>query len=230
MPSKKRRDPEYMKKYMRAYSAAKGEELRLKRLAAYRADPEKHRARSVENRKKNKQENVAYWKEYRKRNRALINKYMRDRYHANIDHRLGMMLRGRLRMAVKRQSISGSAVRDLGCSISDFKEYLEARFRPDMTWENFGSWHIDHIFPLASFDLTKREDVMKACHYTNLQPLWAADNIRKGARIALERRPIYNEVVPQSGQRPTGASTDSAMTGIVMERTLHVRTQSAARP
>lgn len=58
--------------------------------------------------------------------------------------------------------------------------HLEAKFSEGMTWQNYGTWHIDHIRPLASFDLTDPAQVRLACHFTNLQPLWGADNIRKG--------------------------------------------------
>ncbi len=51
-----------------------------------------------------------------------------------------------------------------------------------MSWDNYGEWHIDHIVPLSSFDLTDKSQVNKVCHYTNLQPLWAIDNLRKGDR------------------------------------------------
>ena len=84
-------------------------------------------------------------------------------------------------MAV-RTGRPGSAVSDLGCTVSELRSYLEAQFLPGMSWENMGKWHIDHIKPLAGFDLTNRECFLEACHYTNLQPLWAVDNIRKGAR------------------------------------------------
>ncbi len=85
-------------------------------------------------------------------------------------------------MAIKTNAKIGSAVRDLGCSVSELMAHLEIKFQPGMTWENWGSWHIDHIKPLASFDLTNREQFLIACHYTNLQPLWASDNLAKGAR------------------------------------------------
>lgn len=70
----------------------------------------------------------------------------------------------------------------LGCDISFFKAYIEEKFLPGMNWSKLPDIHIDHIKPCAMFDLTKLEQ-QKACfHYTNLQPLWAIDNIRKGAK------------------------------------------------
>ena len=90
----------------------------------------------------------------------------------------------RLHKALKNTFKSGSAVKDLGCSIEYLKAYLEGQFEPGMTWDNWGrrGWHIDHIRPLASFDLTDPEQFKQAVHYTNLQPLWAKDNLKKGKR------------------------------------------------
>ena len=70
----------------------------------------------------------------------------------------------------------------LGCSDKEFVAYLEARFLPGMAWENRKEWHIDHIRPLASFDLTDPGQVFLAFHYSNCQPLWARDNLVKSAR------------------------------------------------
>ena len=67
----------------------------------------------------------------------------------------------------------------IGCSRKFLREYLEKQFKPGMTWDNHGKWHIDHIKPLDKFDPNNIEDVKIANHYTNLQPLWAAENIRK---------------------------------------------------
>jgi len=69
----------------------------------------------------------------------------------------------------------------LGTTVSIAKAYLEAQFKPGMSWENRKSWHIDHIIPLASAKTT--EELVSLCHYTNLQPLWASDNIRKGSKM-----------------------------------------------
>lgn len=96
----------------------------------------------------------------------------------DLNWRLRGTLRARLNKALERGTKTGSAVRDLGCSIAEFRKYLESKFQPGMTWDNWSrtGWHIDHIRPLASFDLTDREQLKQAVHYTNLQPLWAKDN------------------------------------------------------
>ena len=70
----------------------------------------------------------------------------------------------------------------IGCSIESLKNYLEKQFKKDMTWHNHGlyGWHIDHIRPCISFDLIKKSEQKKCFHYTNLQPLWAKENLSKG--------------------------------------------------
>ena len=70
----------------------------------------------------------------------------------------------------------------MGCSVSFLKGFLEAKFKEDMTWENHGEWHIDHIKPCLSFNLLDEEKQKKCFHYTNLQPLWADENLSKGFR------------------------------------------------
>ena len=106
----------------------------------------------------------------------------RSQYNNNINFKLSDILRSRLRHAIKNNQKSGSAVKDLGCSIDDLKKYLESKFQPGMSWDNHGfrGWHIDHIRPLSNFDLSVREQFLIACHYTNLQPMWWRQNIVKG--------------------------------------------------
>ena len=89
-------------------------------------------------------------------------------------------LRTRINQALKNNTKSGSLIELLGCSIGDFKIYLENMFDSEMTWLNNGDWHIDHRRPCASFDLENREQLLMCFHYTNLQPMWATNNLSKG--------------------------------------------------
>jgi len=140
-------------------------------------DPE-YRRKAIEKTKKWAQEN-------RDRFNATLRAIKARRYATDINYRLAVALRRRFYMAVKGAARTGTAVRELGCSVVAFKEFIEKQFQPGMSWENWGrhGWHIDHAKPLASFDLTDQEQARAACHYSNLQPLWAIDNIRKAAHL-----------------------------------------------
>ena len=124
-------------------------------------------------------------KAYKEANKDKINSYIKNKKKTDIQYRLSCNLRVRLNSAINRNFKAGSAVRDLGCSISELKSYLESKFSSGMTWDNWAldGWHIDHIKPLSSFDLTNRQQLLEACHYTNLQPLWATDNLIKSDKI-----------------------------------------------
>ena len=102
-----------------------------------------------------------------------------------IQVRIATRLRNRIWFALKGTRKGKTTKELLGCSFEAAKIYLEAKFQPGMSWANWSQtgWHIDHIKPLASFDLTDSTQLALACHYTNLQPLWAKDNLRKNARI-----------------------------------------------
>ncbi len=97
----------------------------------------------------------------------------------DINYKIGHNLRSRLNQAIKGRN--NSLTKDLDCSIPNLKLYLESKWQQGMTWGNYGidGWHIDHIKPLSKFDLRNPEELKKACHYTNLQPLWAKDNLSK---------------------------------------------------
>jgi len=104
-------------------------------------------------------------------------------------YRLKCTLRTRLGnfvKSIKNGTKLVSSVNDLGCSLEFFKVYIENKFDDKMTWDNYGrasseryTWSIDHIIPLTKFDLTDREQMLKAVHYTNLQPLCSIENVRK---------------------------------------------------
>ena len=132
-----------------------------------------------------KQENIeqhkAYIRKHYLKNRETIIARDIERRRNNIKRKISSALRSRLNCAIKRGQKGGSAVRDLGCSVEDLKKHLESQFQPGMTWNNWATdgWHIDHIEPLSSFNLQDPEELKKACHYTNLQPLWAEDHYEK---------------------------------------------------
>ncbi len=132
-----------------------------------------------------REENPNRVKEY-ERNRPSRAEWYRKKRREDLNYRIAGSLRSRLRAAIRAQLAGGSpkkgsAIKNLGCSMDEFVQYLEGLFQQGMSWDNYGDWHIDHVLPLSGFDLSDSEQVKKACYYTNLQPLWAEDNIRKGA-------------------------------------------------
>lgn len=108
--------------------------------------------------------------------------YQSERLKVDILFKLQRNMRARLNKALQGNYKTSSAVKDLGCSIEELKQHLESKFQSGMTWENYGKngWHIDHIKPLAS--ATSEEEMLKLCHYMNLQPLWAQENLSKGKK------------------------------------------------
>lgn len=152
-------------------------------------------------RKVHQEQQTLYMKEYYEINKSNIAIYQksyhqahkedraineRERYYADLQFKLAKNLRARLNNALNDHYKAGSAVNDLGCSIEELKKYLESKFKPGMSWDNWSKdgWHIDHIKPLASFDLSDPNQFKEACNYKNLQPLWAEENLSKGAKHA----------------------------------------------
>lgn len=117
-------------------------------------------------------------------NKKYINNRNNKRYKDDINYRLCRNLRIRLNKAIKNKQKKGSAIINLGCSVEELIKYLESKFIEGMSWENYGlgsnKWNIDHIIPLSKVDLTDIVQLKLVCHYTNLQPMWQIDNIKKG--------------------------------------------------
>ena len=138
-----------------------------------------------QNNKKRYKKTISEWNDKNKEHlKKYRNKWRKSNYKNNLNFKISNCLRRRLNKAINGNYKSGSAIKDLGCSIEELKVYLESKFLTGMSWENHGlhGWHIDHIKPLSSFNLENREEFLKACNYTNLQPLWAKDNLKKGAK------------------------------------------------
>lgn len=130
-----------------------------------------------------------YKKEWSEQNREKLNRQQIKRLQTSPNAKLAHAIRTRLNRAIKTPRRTTQL---LGCSIAELKSYLEAQFEPGMTWDNHGEWHIDHIVGLTNWDLTDPEQLSKACHYTNLRPLWAVDNLRR------EKRNITSPRVPDT--------------------------------
>lgn len=118
---------------------------------------------------------------YKTLNREKQRKYRETKHPVYLANRC----RKRMKDALKGHKPRKTTMRYVGCSNEFLKEYLQSLFTDGMTWDNYGDWHIDHIIPLSYFDLTDEAQLEEACHYTNLQPLWAEDNLRKGARCGV---------------------------------------------
>jgi len=137
--------------------------------------------------RKNKDRLSIMNKEWILKNRKEINRKRNERhlkrYRTDINYRIAMNMRNRLRKGLARNTSYTNSL--IGCSIQDLKNYIEKQFKKGMNWDNYGSkgWTIDHIIPLSSVDLNNKNELKKVCHYTNLQPLWAYENSKKGAKI-----------------------------------------------
>lgn len=131
-----------------------------------------------------KESRVEYWRTYKENNIEIIRERKR-RYKKTLKARLANNLRTRIHHALKGLCKSKKTLDLLGCDVEFFKKHLEAQFTEGMTWDNYGKdfngWQVDHIIPCAKFDLSKDEDQYACFHYTNLQPLWAIDNLIKRA-------------------------------------------------
>jgi len=139
---------------------------------------EKNLIRSGNWRKNNKQYFIKYYQE----NKSKITKQSSKRKKINILFKLSSLHRSRINKVLgSNKNITTFEI--IGCTPTQLKEHLQTQFTYGMSWENHGlfGWHIDHIVPLSS--AKTEEDLYKLCHYTNLQPLWAEDNLRKSNKL-----------------------------------------------
>jgi hypothetical protein len=132
---------------------------------------------------------VKKWREGNRLRAAEIHrKYKLARRKSDPGFRLLGNLRRRLNLALRNASATkdSTTLAMVGCSIADLMQWLESKFQPGMSWSNYGpkGWHVDHKVPCAKFDLTKPEQRAACFHYTNLQPLWSADNQRKKDKLS----------------------------------------------
>lgn len=196
----KRRNAECVREYSRQYYIENRQAQRAKSKAYFLTEAGrsaqkrarlKHREKRVAAAKRWRSENPEKAKascaNWLANNREVARRTWREygvaRWRNDAAFKLRQSLRNRINSVLKRRRKSGSAVRDLGCTMEELICHIERQFSDGMTWENWGRvWQLDHIKPLASFDLTNRAKFLEACHYSNLQPLLVEDHKKKTLR------------------------------------------------
>jgi len=163
---------EKISEYQKEYRVENKEKIQEYETFRYERDKEKRNAYSK-----------TYYNENKIRILKMVSGNRSNRYKNDTVFRLTESLRSRMRMAINEGNgfKRGSSQELLGCDWQTVREHLENQFTDGMTWDNYGyrGWHVDHIRPCSSFDLTDSEQQKLCFHYTNLQPLWAKDNFRK---------------------------------------------------
>ena len=185
------RNKEKKKQYHKNYYESNKERLLNRQKIWKESNKERlkeYRRNYYENNKEKELENQRIWKEANwKQTLEQTNKYRKKRYAIDPNFKLTISLRSRFYYELKKHSATKkqSSITLVGCSIKKLKKYLESKFEEGMTWDNWSTngWHVDHIVPCSSFDLTKEKEQKKCFHYTNLQPLWAVDNRAKQSKL-----------------------------------------------
>jgi len=180
----KEQKKEYAKRWYQLNKEKILEKDKLKYLNNKEIIDKKNRDKYWENHNKSLEKGRRMYHKHKERYLEYQRRYRNKKWQEDSSYRLKTLLRNRINTAVRDVAKSDKTLNLLG--VKDFenvKKYLSKQFQKGMSWDNYGEWHIDHIVPCASFDLTKESEQKKCFHYTNLQPLWAKDNLSKGCRL-----------------------------------------------
>ena len=186
------------KEYFRQYNLDNKEKIKKCKKQYYLDNQEKIKEERkqyyLDNKEKIKQYKKQYYldnqkkiKKWKLNNKEKIRKtrreYEKNRLKTDPIFKIIRYQRRRMRAVLKGEFKCKSTIELLGCSAEYCWNHLEQQFKPGMTRDNYGLWHVDHILPCVSFDLSNPKQQKKCFHYTNLQPLWAVDNMKKGAKL-----------------------------------------------
>jgi hypothetical protein len=176
---------EIIKEKNKIYREENKEEIKIRQKISSKKYYDKNTELVKGKSKKFRENNPNYAYEYRAKNQSYSNDYQKNRRNEDQLFKLNHNVKARLSVFLKKNNITkkNKTFELVGCTPQELKEHLEKQFREGMTWENhvkYG-WNIDHIIPLSS--ATTEEELYKLCHFTNLQPLWAEENLSKGNRI-----------------------------------------------
>lgn len=183
---------DWMKNYRKEYYAKNKERIIKQQKEYYANNPDKHEERKIKGRKyyeDNKEKYAEHRQkpEVKKRSQEMARKYQSNKRKTNYNFKMRQLLSSRINHALKGQLKADTTMKLVGCTIEVLKKHLESKFKPGMTWENhtITGWHIDHIKPCSLFDFKDPEQQKECFHYTNLQPLWYDENIRKSNKCEL---------------------------------------------
>ena len=158
------------------------EEINTRERKKYKENPLSYNLASAKYRATHKEQVKERNHKYKLNNRDKNSAYERKRRQEPL-YKLKGNIRSLINISIKKKGYkkTNKVEEILGCSIEYFIEYLKKSFKEGMTIENHGKWHIDHIIPISS--ATTEEEVIKLNHYTNLQPLWAKENLQKWKKL-----------------------------------------------
>lgn len=183
------KNKEQIREYQKKYKQANKEKLFLQQTNYRKNNKQKIIERNKKYRLNNKEKIKLKYQQWSNKNREYIRIYKNQQYHNkhkhNIQNRLRSSLRSRIRLAIGKGKKCAKTMDLIGCSLSHLRKHIEKQFVDGMSWNNYGfyGWHIDHILPCSNFDLTDPLQQKQCFHYTNLQPLWAKDNLKKSNKL-----------------------------------------------
>ena len=178
----------------RAYYLANKEQQKRKMAEWRKANKEHLKRKGAEYRKANKEKSRKTKEAWRKNNRdkvqAIQSRYVAKKLKTDPLFCLKNRMRVRVCQAMRSSGVykSDRTLALIGCTSEQLKKHIESKFLPGMSWENRKLWHVDHIVPIAAFDLATEDGQKAAFHYSNLQPLWAKDNLKKSAKRPVPQR------------------------------------------
>lgn len=184
----KQRKSEYGKRYYQKYL----DRIKAGKLKWRRENPEAFRQKNWQYRQNaNKEKRRATGREYYQKNRKnLVKKsvlWQAKKRKMDSVFAFYCRIRTRVRQCLKKNAPTNRprTIELFGCTVRELRDYIESKFQSGMTWDNWGrkGWHIDHIRPCSTFNLIDPLDQRRCFHYTNLQPLWEPDNIRKADTV-----------------------------------------------
>jgi hypothetical protein len=169
--------------YQREYYLENTNKIKSNVSSYYLKNKEKNKENAKIYYQNNIESRLFYAKQYREKNKEKRNRYEKYRKETDIFYKLKHLVRNRISKFLKLKKIkkNHTTFEMVGCLPQQLKIFLEQKFIDGMSWDNQGKWHIDHIIPLSSSKT--EEELYKLCHFTNLQPMWASDNIKKGVKI-----------------------------------------------